>query len=301
MVALGGNAIAGPGLSVDYDSMAQAISRAASLIARALSGSSVRLVITHGNGPQVGFLAEALEHSGSYIPLYLLTAMTQAWIGSMIKRFFERSFSEAGSPRRVEVVVTHVLVEASEAPIKPIGRVYSAEEIAKLERERGWRFSKDPRGGYRRVVPSPKPLRVLEADVIRALLDRGFDVIACGGGGVPVSGLEGRYEFVEGVVDKDLCSSKLAVELGADRLVILTDVRGVALDYGGPRERWLSKLTVSEAEDLLKAGVFPEGSMGPKVEAAVEYVKATGKKAVIGSLLEAEKVLSLRAGTVIEP
>jgi carbamate kinase len=150
------------------------------------------------------------------------------------------------------------------------------------------------------VVPSPRPLRVLEAGRIASLASAGIDVVACGGGGVPVEERGGRVEPVGAVVDKDLCSSRLAVEVDASLLAILTDVPGVAVNYGKPGERWLSRLKVDEAKRLLGEGEFPPGSMGPKVEAAVEFVEATGRRAVIGSLSEAPMVLEMRRGTVIE-
>ena len=305
VVALGGNAIAGPSLSVDYGSMRMSIEKAMKSLLPLLSLKNSKLVVTHGNGPHVGFLAEALScigDPGLSQPLHVITAMTQSWIGAMIKQVGEALARGRGLNVRFEVVNTRVVVELGpNTPVKPIGRLYSREEAEVLAMERGWVMVEDPRGGWRRGVPSPRPLKVLDVDAIATLLDRGFHVIACGGGGIPVVEDGFVYKPVEAVVDKDLCSSKLAIALNADLFVILTDVKGVAVNYRKPGERWLRTLKVSEARSLLERGEFPPGSMGPKVEAAVEYVEATGKKAVIGSLEEAYRVLRLEAGTIIEP
>ena len=305
VVALGGNAIAGPGLSADHDSMALSIKRAMESLLPLLALKDSKLVVTHGNGPQVGLLAEALSCVGGpglSQPLHVITAMTQSWIGSMIKQVGEALARGRGLDIRLEIVNTRVVVELGpNTPVKPIGKLYSREEAEALAARRGWIIVKDPRGGWRRGVPSPRPLKVLDVDAVVALLERGFHVIACGGGGIPVVEDNGVYMPVEAVVDKDLCSSKLAIALDAELLAILTDVKGVAVNYRRPDERWLRTLKVSEARRLLERGEFPPGSMGPKVEAAVEYVEATGKRAVIGSLKEAYKVLRLEAGTIIEP
>ena len=305
VVALGGNAIAGPGLRVDYDSMLAAIKSAMRALLPLIVSRDLRLVVTHGNGPHVGLLAEALLRAGDHglpQPLHVLTAMTQAWIGSMIKHVGEVLTRERGLEARFEVVATRVLVEVGpNTPMKPVGRLYTREEAEALASRLGWVMVEDPRGGWRRGVPSPPPLKVLDVDAVTTLLEGGFHVVACGGGGIPVVEDDGVYRPVEAVVDKDLCSSKLAVALDADLLAILTDVKGVAVNYRKPGERWLRELKVDEARRLLERGEFPPGSMGPKVEAAIQYAEATGRRAVIGSLKEAYRVLRLESGTIIEP
>ncbi|BAA80978.1 carbamate kinase [Aeropyrum pernix K1] len=306
VIALGGNAIAGPGMDVSVESQTAAVKRASSIIADVLA-DGWRSVITHGNGPQVGYLSEAFEAlppERPRQPLYIATAMTQAWIGLLLKHSLEEELRRRGLNVLVPVVISRVLVDVSDPsfnnPSKPVGPIYGREEAEELSRRYGWVFKRDPRGGFRRVVPSPRPVSIVDRDLIAEASAESPAVVALGGGGVPVVERPGGVlEPVEAVVDKDLASSLLATQLNADLLVILTDVPGVAVNYGREGERWLRRAAASELKKYLREGHFPPGSMGPKVEAAISFVERTGKPAVIGSLEEARQVLSLQAGTVV--
>jgi len=307
VVALGGNAITPRGSRGSPGEQWEAVRLAARALAD-LVVEGYKLVITHGNGPQVGYLLEAFDSLPASIPrqtLDLAVAMTQGWIGFLVAHSVEEELSRRGVRRRAIVVPTRTLVSLEDPefsnPSKYIGRYYSEEEAARLSREHGWVLRRDPRGGYRRVVPSPTPLRILEVDAIRALLDRDFIVVAAGGGGIPVAFSNGTLKPVEAVVDKDLASSILAVELNADSLVILTDVPGVALRYGKPGEVWLRRVKVEELRRYYEEGEFPPGSMGPKVLAAIHFVEKTGRRAYIGLLEEAGGVVRGERGTVVEP
>lgn len=307
VVALGGNAILPPGSRGSVEDQWRAASSAARALADSIeAGYSV--VVTHGNGPQVGLLMEAFEGLPAERPrptLDLAVAMTQAWIGMMIATALERELASRGLRARALVIPTRVLVSkedpAFRKPTKPIGRPYSLQEAEELERARGWVMGRDPRGGYRRLVASPAPIKILEVDAIKAALAAGFVPIAVGGGGVPVANSDGKLEFVEAVIDKDLASSLLAMEIGADRFVILTDVPGVAVNFGKEDQRWLRKVSASELRALYEARQFPEGSMGPKVLAAISFVEKTGREAVIGHLEEAREVIAAAAGTLVTP
>ena len=299
VIALGGNALLRKGQKGEvWEQWATATAAARSL---AVALKDVNAVITHGNGPQVGYLLEAfnsLPRARPRQPLYLAVAMTQGWIGFILQHSLEKAMPK----RKVVVVPTRVVVRSSDpalrVPTKPVGPYYTREEAEELERRLGWIMREDPRGGYRRLVPSPRPVKVLESDYIRELALQGALVIAAGGGGIPI--LE-TGEPVDAVVDKDLASSLLARSIGADRLVILTDVPGVAVGYGEPGARWLSRVAVSELKHLHRMGYFPPGSMGPKVEAAIEFVEATGGTAHIGSLESALEVVAGTSGTIVVP
>ncbi len=304
VVALGGNAILRKGERGDPREAWRNVSRAAEAIVEAYLGG-YRIVVTHGNGPQAGYLLEAMESLPPERPrqtLDIVDAMTQGWLGYLIQHSITIAARRRGMDVPAATIVTRVVVSRSDPafsnPSKPIGFYYSEEEAMRLARERGWVMRRDARGGYRRVVPSPRPLDVLEAPIIKTLASSGVITIAVGGGGIPVTE---DLEPVEAVVDKDLASSVLARLIEAERFVILTDVPGVALDFGKPTQRWLARLSTQEARRLLERGYFPPGSMGPKVEAAVEFVEETGRRAVIGHLDEAIDVINLESGTVIEP
>ena len=297
VVAIGGNALLRRGQALSAANQLDNIRRACLQLARVASGNE--LVVTHGNGPQVGLLAlqaAAYPDVESY-PLDVLGAETDGMIGYLIEQ--ELSNALTGS-RTVATLLTRVEVNrddpAFEHPSKPIGPVYTETEARRIATARQWQIAADG-AGFRRVVASPRPRRVLGLDPIRWLLERGAVVIAAGGGGIPVATAADGTTLagVDAVIDKDLCSGLLARGIEADCLVIVTDVASVFLDWGTPRQRAVGKVT----PQALAAHAFAAGSMGPKVEAACEFVLATGRRAVIGSLDQIEAMLAGTAGTQV--
>jgi carbamate kinase len=257
------------------------------------------LVVTHGNGPQVG--NELLRHERAAdeappLPLYLAVAQTQAEIGALIESELE---PVAGRP--VACLLTHVLVAeddpAFDEPTKPVGPFYSKKRARELERDRGWPVVYDAGRGWRRVVPSPRPLDVVELDAIRALLRSGAIVVACGGGGIPAARRGAHLAGLDAVIDKDRASALLACELEADRFVILTEVPAVYRDFGTDVQEELRTLSVAEAEALIPE--LAAGSMRPKVEACVDFVRTTGNEALITSPASLADALDGDSGTRI--
>ena len=250
------------------------------------------LVITHGNGPQVGNImlrneAGYKEYKIPQMPLDICVADSQGGIGYMIERQIKNILRENKIRKNVVTIVTQVLVDKNDPafiePTKPVGRFYLKEEAELLSRAGGLIFKEDPRKrGWRRVVPSPDPIDILNKKVIRDLVKRGNIVIAAGGGGVPVYRDEkNNLVGVEAVIDKDLASSLLATEIDADAFFILTDVPNVYLNFHKPNQQKLEKITVQEAEEYLEAGEFADGSMGPKILSAIQFVKNGGKETII--------------------
>lgn len=264
------------------------------------------LVLTHGNGPQVGEELLRMEISKPVMPaltLDLCVAETEGSLGYAIQQVLGNLLRKRGLPAHVASVVTQVLVDARdpafERPTKPIGSFYTKAQAARMAKEHGWSVVEDSGRGWRRVVPSPRPISVVEAPLIRALVEAGMVPVAVGGGGIPVLDTPDGLRGVEAVIEKDLATVVLARDLGADVVFFLTGVDRVAVDFGTPRQRFLDRLTVSEARRLLAAGEFPPGSMGPKVEAAVEFVEGGGARAVITSLDRIAEAVAGRAGTAI--
>ncbi|TLX60868.1 carbamate kinase [Stutzerimonas nosocomialis] len=294
VVALGGNALLRRGEPLTAQNQRENVRAACTQIARIAPGNE--LVVAHGNGPQVGLLAlqgAAYTEVPTY-PLDVLGAETEGMIGYIIEQ-------ELGNLLPFEVpfatLLTQVEVDAAdpafEHPSKPIGPVYSREEAERLAREKGWSIAADG-DRFRRVVPSPRPKRIFEIRPIRWLLEKGSVVICAGGGGIPtVYDQDGQLHGIEAVIDKDLCSALLAEQLEADLLVIATDVDGAYLDWGTPAQRRIGEAHPDQLERL----GFAAGSMGPKVQAACEFVRHTGKVAVIGSLADIEAIVQGRAGT----
>ena len=296
VVALGGNALIRPGDRGTAAEQSARLREAAKSLEPLLD--EPRLVITHGNGPQVGnelLRQELAADEVPPLPLYLAVAQTQAEIGAIIE-------AEIGpvAGRPVACLLTHVVVAEDDPaftrPTKPVGPFYSSDRARALERERGWALVEEPSRGWRRTVPSPEPLEIVELDQIRALLDAGSLPVACGGGGVPVLRRGNRIHGVDAVIDKDRVSALLAAGLGADRLVILTDVPAVRLDFGKPSETEVRELSLAEAEELLPE--LAEGSMRPKLEAAAAVARAGGE-VIITALDLVEDALAGRAGTRI--
>ena len=299
VVALGGNALLKRGEPLEAEIQRQNIEQAA----RTIAGLTAqwRVVLVHGNGPQVGLLAlqnSAYDKVTPY-PLDVLGAESQGMIGYMLQQALKNSLPQ----REVSVLLTQVEVDAADPafsnPTKYIGPVYSEAQAKTLAAEKGWVFKAD--GSYvRRVVPSPQPKRIVESDAITALIQRDHLVICNGGGGVPVFETDKGYEGVPAVIDKDRSSAKLAADFGADMLVILTAVEKVCINFNKPDQEELSTMTVAEAREYIAQGQFAPGSMLPKVEACIEYVEAFPKgKALITSLECAAAGLEGKTGTVI--
>ena len=307
VLAVGGNALAAGNRATIADEFASADPLAhvvAGLLAR---GDQV--VVTHGNGPQVGFILRRSELTAHLrdelpeLPLDYCVAETQGGLGYVLANQIGAAQSERGLKRAVAALMTQALVAADDPafahPTKPVGHFYIEKEAERL-RELGWSMVEDAGRGYRRVVPSPIPLSIVESPAVVALLESGFAVIAAGGGGVPVVAGPNRHLLgVHAVIDKDLASAVLASEIGAELLVICTAVDRIALGYGTANQRWLNSISAAEAETHLARGEFPEGSMGPKVEAAIRFVRAGGKEALITSIEQVGEALEGRAGTSI--
>lgn len=285
VVALGGNAITrATQAGTHAEQAANAGAMAATVCALHNAGWSV--IVVHGNGPQIGCLSiqqDAACNTVPVQPLFCLGAMTQGQLGSLLTL----ALHDACGDRLPAVVsvVTHVVVAADDPafarPTKPIGPFFSQEEARRLAAERNWTVAPDANRGYRRMVASPRPLRFLENEAIAGLVERGMLVVAAGGGGVPVVEDGNAYRGVDAVVDKDLAAQGLATQLGAEALVLVTDVAQVMLDYGTTQARPVAAMTADEAEHYLDDNQFPAGSMGPKVQAAIAFVRAGGRTAVI--------------------
>lgn len=301
VVALGGNALLPPS-SLSFEAQQQRVRRTAKLLASVLLEGNVRMAITHGNGPQVGLQLLRYEYAKEVAkpyPLYVAVAETQAQIGLALKLALEEELRALGVEGEVVPLLSFVVVREDESilrPVKPIGPYYSAEEARRLQLELGWSFA-EQQGKYRRLVPSPEPEEVVEAGLIARLLELGKVPVACGGGGVPVVRKGRALVPIEGVVDKDLASERLASQLGARALIMLTDVKGAYLHFGTPRERLLREVTAEELERYYQQGHFAEGSMGPKVRAAIRFVRQTGNTAVIAKLEDLAMALRGEAGT----
>jgi carbamate kinase len=309
LVALGGNAIKQPDERGTFEEQMKNVEIACKQIALLVRHGN-DLVITHGNGPQVGNLAIQQEAAADQVPpqpLFVLGAMTQGQIGYMMQQNLHNILD--GDGKQVAAIVTQVLVSPADPdfkdPTKPVGPFYTEDVAKKLASERGWIVKKvRPTGDktWRRVVPSPAPLGIAEAKAIRTMVDSGMVVIASGGGGTPVYRNEkGHLEGVDAVIDKDRAGAKLAEEVGSNVLLILTDVEYAMMDYGKPTQAPIRKMTVSEARKRLKEGHFGAGSMGPKVEAALGFVERGGERAIITSLERAVDALEGKTGTHIVP
>ncbi|HEX6750772.1 MAG TPA: carbamate kinase [Longimicrobium sp.] len=307
VIALGGNALAQPGEEGTITQQFRHTRESLGAVVE-LARDGWRIAIVHGNGPQVGNALIRNEHARHLVPplpLGVLVAATEGWIGYMIQQSLQNALRRAGVDRQVVSIVTQVLVDPRdpelERPTKPIGRTMDEETARALAAEMGGDVA-EVKGGWRRVVPSPRPLEIVERPMIRSLVAEGHLVIAAGGGGCPVyadprwgGGLEG----VDAVVDKDRAAAILGRDIGAAVLVILTDVDAVYAGWGTERQRALRRLTVDEAEELLRAGELGEGSMAPKVEAAAAFVRSGGRRAVIARLDQGREAVAGEAGTEI--
>jgi carbamate kinase len=284
VIALGGNALTREGESGTCDEMLANAAAMAAAVNEVIE-AGWRVVIVHGNGPQVGNLALQQEATTMVPaqPLALLSAMTQGQLGSLIARAIDL----LRGPGTAAALVTHITVDPADpafrSPSKPIGPFFGHAEAQRLAASRGWVIQPDSGRGYRRVVPSPEPTGVIEIDALRALVSAGHLVIAAGGGGIPVAAAGRRGGTVEAVIDKDRAAGLIARLLGAQALLLVTAVDRVMLDYGTPMQSGLGTITAAEAARYLDDGQFPPGSMGPKIESALRFLAAGGELAVITS------------------
>jgi carbamate kinase len=300
LVALGGNALIRKGQVGTIEEQFETLRGPMHQIARL--STRYRILITHGNGPQVGNLLLQQECCDAVpkMPLEILVAQTQGQIGYMIESVLDSELMALGIQTEQPLVslLSYVVVSEQDPaflrPSKPIGPVFPPEVARKLP----YRVVKT-HGGYRRVVASPKPLDIVEKREIRKLIRMGFIVICCGGGGIPVIRQGRAFHGIDAVIDKDIASARLATEVGVDTFLMATDVEGIALDFGGPGERYLKAMTLAECERFFEEGQFPPGSMGPKVEAAMQFVGGGGKRAVIASIEAIEAAVEGRAGTEV--
>jgi carbamate kinase len=309
VVAIGGNALILDGqrgtIAEQYDNAVEMARHIATLVAGGWG-----IVLTHGNGPQVGFILLRSELVGDSAPvpalsLEMSSADSQGGIGHILTMALLNELAARGLPDRVAYVLTHTVVDPDDPafsdPSKPIGPFYDADQAATKERLNGWRMIEDSGRGYRRVVPSPKPLRIVESVQIQALIDAGFVVVAVGGGGIPVVETESGYRGVEAVIDKDRASALMAASLGVPLLVLSTGVEQVAWHFRQPDQRLLSSITAEEATRYLAEGEFPRGSMGPKIEAAVDFLARGGDEVLITTPAALERAISGETGTRILP
>lgn len=303
LLAVGGNSLirAGEKGSV-AEQRANARRTAAEIVGLCQAG--YQIVLTHGNGPQVGAALLRSERAASQVPghpLDVCDAATQGEIGYLLQQSLETELQAAGLHTPVVTVVTQSVVStedpAMQRPTKPIGPFYSRAEAEERRRQFGWEIVEDAARGYRRVVPSPEPIEIIEFEVIRELAERGVLVIACGGGGIPVIWKDGRLEGVEAVIDKDRASALLASLLGVDQFVISTDAPYVYLDYKKPIQSPLQAVSAAELQEYLGAGHFPPGNMGPKVESVLRFLRDGGREAIITSCENLRKAVAGQAGT----
>lgn len=308
VVAIGGNASYPPTIKgLAEEQLALMATASEHLVDIVQSG--YRLVLTHGNGPVVGNILFRMAKTADELPpmpMDICVAHSQGGMGYMLQQTLANALHRHGVDAAVSSIITRVEVSATDPgfadPTKPVGRFFGKEEAGRLAREHGWQFIEDAGRGYRRVVPSPVPLRILDLPTIEALLAAGSIPIAAGGGGIPVvRDANGDYTGVSAVIDKDLTSAVLAADLGAQTLVMLTAVDRVALDFGRPTQRPIDRMTAAEAKTHLADGQFPAGSMGPKITAALSYLASGGKKVVITSLDRTCDALRGEAGTTILP
>jgi carbamate kinase len=304
VIALGGNALMESGDSRDYETQ---VKRAVNAF-ESLSDIIVKedVIITHGNGPQIGDLILRNQNSNELpppMPMHALGAMSQGLIGEILIEAYEQVRSVSGIGKEAINILTRTIVnegdQAFKNPTKPVGRVYSEQEYNDLKSSTDWEFMKTEKG-WRRCVPSPMPLDILEKNAIMSSLNAGFLPICTGGGGIPVIKKGNYYSGVDAVIDKDLASYVLAHMLEAEEFVILTDVKNAFIDFGKSTQRALGKVKLKEIREYYDKGQFSKGSMGPKVLAAMSFVERGGKVARIGSLKDANNVIEGLSGTIIQ-
>ena len=305
VIALGGNA-----LGKDPKEQLSLLGDVAKIIVDLVEEGN-KIVLTHGNGPQVGQILLAMDYANKNgggtpsMPFAECGSMSQGYIGYQLQQSLQNEMKKRNIKKDTATIVTQVLVDSNDNafnnPTKPIGSFYSKEEADQIVKEKGYTFVEDAGRGYRRVVPSPKPIAIIEKNIIKELLENDNLVIAVGGGGIPVVNKNGFLNGVDAVIDKDRSAALLAKEVEADMLLILTAVDKVYLNYNQENQLALDKITVDDAEKYMAGGHFAKGSMLPKIEACLEFVKGNPtKKAIIGSLEKASLAISGDSGTLIE-
>ncbi len=306
VVAFGGNASYPPTIKGLAEEQLALIAEASLHLVKIIR-AGYQLVLTHGNGPVVGNILFRMARTANELPpmpMDICVAHSQGGMGYMLQQTLASALHQHGIETAVSSIITQVEVRADDPgfanPTKPVGRFFGKDDADRMAREQGWQFVEDAGRGYRRVVPSPRPLRIIELPAIEALLAADIIPISVGGGGIPVvRNAQGNYRGVSAVIDKDLTSALLATELGAEALVMLTGVERVALDFGLPTQRAIDRMSVAEAGRYMAEGQFPPGSMGPKIAAALHYLEHGGKEVIITSMDRAYDALRGDAGTRI--
>lgn len=307
VIALGGNAILQPGQEATFETQFENVRKSAEVIARIINKGHT-VVVTHGNGPQVGNILrqnEEAKHVVPSMPLVICSAESQGFIGYMLEQALRNELLKLNNETPFTVMLTQTEVSIDDPdfddPSKPIGVFYSEEEAKQLSADKGWTVKEDAGRGWRRVVASPEPKSIIGSNTIQQLSEMGTIVVASGGGGVPVVKKDdGTYEGIDAVIDKDRSAFKLAEEINADLFMILTDVENVYINYGKPNQEILTEVTLEEANKYVSEGHFSAGSMGPKMEAAIKFAQ-TGKRAIICSLDQADQAMQGKIGTHIKP
>lgn len=305
IIALGGNAISSTGKEDIHKQFANTRKSLGGIVE--LIQEDYNLAITHGNGPQVGNALLRVEKTAPDIPvlpLGVIVADTEGGMGYMIEQSLQNRLYRLGIKREVITIVTQVIVDPDDPsiinPTKFIGPFYNKKQAENLKKMFNWIIKEDAGRGFRRVVPSPKPLSIVNRRIIQQLVDRGVIVIAAGGGGIPIYiEIDGTYEGVDAVIDKDRASAVLAGDINAGTLIFLTDVENVFINFNKPNQKKLEQITVSEAKKYLVEGQFPPGNMGPKIEAAINFLESGGEQVIITSLDKAKQAIWRTAGTRI--
>jgi carbamate kinase len=306
VVAFGGNALLRPedrGTQEEQIARARQAARWLAEIVR----HGYKLIVVHGNGPQVGNILVQAEEASTKIPpqtLDVAVAQTEGSIGFMLQQAIRNRLESIGLGGEVTTILTEVEVDPNDVgfkrPTKPVGPFFTRYRAEALERDLGWTMREDSGRGWRKVVASPRPMEILNLNTISHMVDTAKVLIAAGGGGIPVvRGRDGQWRGVEAVIDKDFASALLAAKLEADLYVVLTGVPKVAVDFGKPSQRFLDRMTVDEAEKHLADGQFPAGSMGPKIEAAIQFVRASGREVLITDVEHLREALDGKDGTLI--
>lgn len=307
LIALGGNAISKPGMRGTITEQFHATNESMEHVAELVASGYDRIIISHGNGPQVGNVILRSEMASKLVyplPMDTCVADTQGGMGYMIQQVLRNHLRRRNAIKPVATIMTQTVVDINDPafknPTKPIGQFYSKKEAEDLMTARGWEMKADANRGWRRVVPSPTPIEIVEKDTIKALFDAGHIVVTVGGGGIPVGfDSHGDLYGIEAVIDKDLASALVANLVNADILVILTAVENVYVNFGKENQKTLREVKVAELKEYMAAGEFAEGSMKPKIQACLNYIEHGGKKAIITSLEKCLEALDGKTGTVI--